>query len=192
MPAPLADGIDYREAYGLLLFDCQPLRATLSPESCAAQWNKNAEGSACQGCTVGAVHSGAAPCDALTRATNKRCIRCGKADTRLLGGVLCLPCYNRSTEVLQNKNRKGAPPRKWASRLRLGCAIVQPRPGTKIGRTLRHRLFGCAIPRFEHFEKGAIWFEFLTLSDAELRTAIDRVFPGAEIVDCGLSPVAAC
>ena len=33
MPAPLATGIDYREAYGLLLFDCQPLRATLSPES---------------------------------------------------------------------------------------------------------------------------------------------------------------
>ena len=181
MPAPLADGIDYREAYGLLLFDCQPLRATLSPESCAAQWNKNAEGSACRGCKVGAVHAGHAPTDALIASRKKTCVRCGTCEYRLLAESLCIGCYNRAREAAVRRNGKGGPPRLWLSRLKQAHAIVALPPGAKI--PAKHRGHGLPVlPTWERLDPGHAWLEFIAIDRDEIKRLVCQTTPGATIV----------
>lgn len=113
MSAPL--GIEYRAAdwTPLPIFDCRPLRATLTTAACATQWKNAKEGSACAACEVGKTHSKALQPTAKRTAPGARpgtCLRCGRTDQRLIGGCVCVSCRNREYEWRKGRNAKGKPP----------------------------------------------------------------------------------
>jgi hypothetical protein len=110
-PPPRSPDVEYRIAYGLALFDCTALHASLSPSSCADNYI-NRKCFACTGCSIGATHSGKAIQTSPDVAHRSgECIRCRRQDVRRqIAGALCVPCYNREREVLKGRNAKGAYP----------------------------------------------------------------------------------
>lgn len=111
---------------GVVYFHCDRMLAALSVPGCATMWrseNKGQEGAheACHRCPVGAAHAGEnlsamSPFHGLLL-----CSRCHNwrespkepdkgwqtAVHRLIGGQLCVSCYNREREFLAGRNAKG-------------------------------------------------------------------------------------
>jgi hypothetical protein len=119
---PRSDGVDYfsiDEAKGEF-FRCLPYRATLSTTACAQRWREaqRASGNAaaryekCRTCPIGAAHSGETVVYYSPLYGKPICSRCGRGSLRrmILGGTLCISCFNRQNEFLRGKNAKGNRP----------------------------------------------------------------------------------
>lgn len=122
-------GIIYRDDLlpGKRHFECEKIRGTLDTGTCANRWlgaKKDREAvrfMACRGCVVGEIHAtGVDPLQAL-RVTGertivgspdegRRCTRCGRGGSRIVGGTLCVSCWNREREFIKKCNAKGKPP----------------------------------------------------------------------------------
>jgi len=98
------------------MFACQrlPGNLKLSKASCAAMWRRGLLPDSdetiawhCRGCETGALHAGAADKPA-PRA--RRCVRCGDGGIKIVGGILCISCYNRQAEFAKGCNGKGKVP----------------------------------------------------------------------------------
>lgn len=111
-----APGVEYFEiqagGQSVRLFRCETHLADLTPAACAGRF-RAAKGafrldfSRCRHCQIGAAHAGKpAPVKPATD-----CLRCGKWASKLVRGLLCVPCYNRQQEVLKGQDRRGHPPK---------------------------------------------------------------------------------
>jgi hypothetical protein len=125
-----AAGIEYHRVAGFAheIFRCTPWRANLSIPACADRWTRaqTARGDLadelrlCMGCRIGAAHAGERFVERSPNYLSNRCARCRHGSgRRLIGGKLCLSCYNRELEWLKGKNGKGTIPHKAASMLAL-------------------------------------------------------------------------
>jgi hypothetical protein len=189
-----APGVQYSNLYGLTVFDCVPLRATLQPSACASNWKKNLEGSVCRSCSLGAIHSGESPGELLDTSRKRTCIRCQRGAGRLLAGCLCLSCFNRAREVLTGRNAKGTAPRAWASRLHVASAIIQTQDAeqfAKVAASKRPRctLGATALPQWSYFGNSHLWLEFVCSGPEELDAMLVRILPGATIEASDFRPV---
>lgn len=191
---PRVDSVAYRVLLGREVFDCLPLRATVSPEACAASFRRNQNGSACQRCIIGAQHAGTAP-DALVGQSEMTCIRCHQGAPRLIGRALCVSCFNRAREVEVGRNRKGGPPSLWAGRLRLAYAVVTAPKSTALTKALiGPRAQGrpprrAASPSWRSLDGSHAWLEWITVGEQEIRDLIRRHVPGGELIDLELAPI---
>jgi hypothetical protein len=206
-PYPRADGVQYRilAPYGLTVFDCQSLRATLQPHHCAANWTARKDGSKCIACPIGAIHSGKPPATIQPLPPNSRqpCCRCGQMPTfRLIGGIFCPGCYNRTREVLKGFNSKGKPPWQTGEKLREAWAIVavpdaesaldilfakKPKSGDtgfSHGLKIAH---APGLPLFCVIYPQHLWIDAIVTGADELQRIVDRLLPGAEIADSEFS-----
>jgi hypothetical protein len=112
--------VEYFKIEGLdkKMFKCELIRATLSQEGCASNWQQAQKGDerrgACRSCPIGAKHAGfeGASCSDLKGVLI--CSRCSRPPTRgwLLDGCLCVSCKNREYEFVKGKNAKGSVPSK--------------------------------------------------------------------------------
>lgn len=207
-PLPRADGVQYRilAPYGLTVFDCPSLRATLQPSACAANWFAHRDGSRCLGCPTGAIHAGKPPSTVQKLPPNSRtlpCCRCGQKPTyRLIGGVFCPSCDNRNREILKGFNSKGKPPWQTAEKLREVWAIIAV-PGAKSALDelfskksssdtgFAHRLkieHMPGLPFLSVLDSGNLWINAIVSGQDELSRIVSRLLPGAEISDTEFSP----
>lgn len=111
---------------GKPMFRCDRLAATLKVESCAAMWreaNASQHGAQknfkCMQCRVGAEHAGEVDASQSWLRSIPACSRCHRADLRLVGGNICIGCYNRQREWVVGRNGKGKFP--------VRCAPLEPR-----------------------------------------------------------------
>jgi hypothetical protein len=68
---------------------------------------------ACVGCQIGVVNAGgqpAGPVELAAEIWKDCCSRCQISGSRLVGGHLCVSCYNRDREAAIGKDRKGRRP----------------------------------------------------------------------------------
>lgn len=126
-------GIIYREDVvpGKRHFECEKIRGTLDTGTCANRWlgaKKDREAvrfMACRGCVIGEIHAtGVDPLKALRIAgertivgspdEGRRCTRCGRGGSRIVGGTLCVSCWNREREFVKKCNAKGKAPVNFA------------------------------------------------------------------------------
>lgn len=116
------------------LFTCarHPGDLQITPATCAGLWARARRSpedalvrlAPCVGCQIGAGHAGApvstrsAPCGSGAAF----CARCGGGSARrLIGGRLCMNCYNRGREAQVGRNARGGPPTHHRP---LFCAVV--------------------------------------------------------------------
>jgi hypothetical protein len=206
-PLPRADGVEYRilVPYGLTVFDCQSLRATIQPHHCAANWTARKDGSQCIACPIGAIHSGNPPATVQTVPPNSRqpCCRCSQMPTyRLIGGIFCPGCYNRTREVLKGFNSKGKFPWQTADKLRDAWAIItvpdaqsalaalfskktiSGDTGFAHGLKIEH---APGLPLFRVIYPQHLWIEAVVTGAEELQRIVERLLPRAVIADSEFS-----
>jgi hypothetical protein len=125
----MAELIQYQELVpGLRHFDCTRQRALISTATCSARYaeallNPDKERfDPCRRCPVGTMHSSQQPSDApeddfavahqelVSADHKKRCTRCGRVASRVIGKTLCPSCWNREREWLKGMNAKGTAP----------------------------------------------------------------------------------
>lgn len=99
------------------MFVCSRRQATLQVSACAKMWDeantKNAPErlERCRGCELGAEHAGAGEISGSPLYGSKICARCHRSGFRLVGGHICVSCWNREREYLIGRNAKGAAPK---------------------------------------------------------------------------------
>lgn len=112
--------VEYFKIEGVerMMFKCERIRATLSKEGCATNWQQAQKGDerrgACRSCPLGATHAGFESASCSDLKGSLLCSRCGKSSSRgwLLDGCLCVSCMNREYEWIKGKNAKGSVPSK--------------------------------------------------------------------------------
>lgn len=103
---------------GKPMFRCERLSCTLQVASCAAMWTEangdrpSGRNERCQRCALGAKHAGVSDANMSPIRGQSLCIRGHLTDQRMIGGLICVSCYNRQSEVLKGKNAKGKAPLK--------------------------------------------------------------------------------
>lgn len=102
---------------GKMYFRCEAMHATLSVEACAANWRRAHAGEEgcqwrCKGCKIGALHAGETAANLWFGHGQTICARCHRGAVRLIGGDLCVSCYNREREWRMGANAKGRFPTK--------------------------------------------------------------------------------
>ena len=187
-PSPRVPGIEYRTAYGLTMFDCAPMRASLSPAACSDNY-LNRKCLACADCTIGAVHSGkavAAQPDAAHR--SGECVRClAQTTRRQVGAVLCMSCYNREREILRERNGKGAYPRHIAAHLhRCEATLAGDDLLEKFQLPGQHSQ--TASPRLSQVAPGTYRLESIVTGLDELSRLLARRVPGATLLEYKIGP----
>lgn len=193
-PTPRSPDVEYSILYGLSVFDCKSLRATLQPSACAANWAANRNGSICVGCRLGSIHAGRT--ETPPPPPKQPCIRCNRHDDRLIGRLLCRGCFNRTREVARGTNGKGQRPVLAGALLRESFAIASlPDAAGALASLYRRRgttsnfsaqlKRAClpGLPRLEILGRETIWFEGITSGAEELSRALERLLPGAKIID---------
>ena len=70
------------------------------------------EAHACRSCPVGASHAGSAFVAMSRLFGAKLCPRCRFGATRIIGGRVCVNCYNREREMACGRNARGNEPTK--------------------------------------------------------------------------------
>jgi hypothetical protein len=100
-------------------FRCERMRATLSVESCAANWRAGNDQhderrSSCRSCPIGAAHAGEEQASLSPIKGTLICSRCHRMSSRgwLIGKWLCVSCWNREREWVRGRNAKGNRPSK--------------------------------------------------------------------------------
>jgi hypothetical protein len=166
-----APGVSYTaspHAPGLRMFACTTYRATLSQTGCASRWRKAqlaarqaADAFAtCRGCPIGAAHAGEAHVAYSKLYGVAICPRCRRGGARMIGGRLCISCYNRNRELAAGKNAKGNRPVELQARA--------PHPVEAIvtidGEARRARVLATGLPELLlqtlRTTKGSITFAF--------------------------------
>ncbi len=182
-PSPRSPDLEYRDAYGFLMFDCTRLRASLSPSSCADNWT-NRKCLACADCPTGAIHSGRAvqAPPPFYIAPAKVCVRCGESSIRIISQAYCPSCWNRTREVQKGVNRKGDYPRVIAETLHIAHVLLTGE-GLMTQFHPTHTPHSHALPRLEQIGRSQYWLEVVVAGETELRAFVERRLPGAEIVD---------
>jgi hypothetical protein len=187
-----------REIYGLQVFDCDRLHATLSPAACSDNYI-NQKCLACAGCPTGAELSPGH----IGRASNKEpgslalagchwhtCVRCGEQVSRLLIGEICVSCRNRVLEVFRGHNAKGGFPWLAAQRLHTACALLHG-PATLMRTFYRPRAPSHPLPGAPYLTRidtTGYWLSTVVTGEAELHAYLSRRLPGAEVVDLDIGP----
>lgn len=98
------------------MFRCDRRNATLQVASCAAIWKTanskhcNDCSSVCRTCPIGAVHAGEGDAVMSKLRGKEICSRCHREGMRLIGGDICVSCWNRQREVIIGKNARGRKP----------------------------------------------------------------------------------
>ena len=64
----------------------------------------------CRGCQIGAMHAGVAEATLSPLYASQICARCNSGGLRLIGGHLCVSCYNREREWILGRNARGRAP----------------------------------------------------------------------------------
>ena len=98
-------------------FKCDRLRATMPVESCVDRYKRCSATErfiTCHRCPVGAYHVGK-PLEVHSLLRSRMCARCFKLSARVVGGRLCVSCYNRTLETQRGQNAKGSSPKKLAA-----------------------------------------------------------------------------
>lgn len=159
---------------GVRLFRCEALKANLTPTACAR--NSAAKATIqCNACAIGEIHtSECLPQPVAKREWRRlpyrgveparRCVRCSSATFRLLGGTLCVSCYNRERELRVGANSKGVQPKKAAELLHRAVCLVE--------------LKGDAL---------LLELEYCTGRN-EAKEVIKRRWPGARLADYEIQP----
>ena len=117
-----------------LVFDCERLRASLTPSACAANFIK-VRCLSCVDCAVGRDHADGVELYSVRAPT---CLRCDRRVHRLVRD-LCISCYNRELEVLRGINARGSFPSFIAESLFSltalvgGCVKEIPRVAARLG-----------------------------------------------------------
>lgn len=207
-PSPRSNDVQYRiiAPYGLTVFDCNSLRATLQPHHCAANWTACRDGSKCNGCPTGAIHAGKSPAAVQPDKINGRskpCCRCGQLPTyRLIAGVYCPGCANRSRELVRGFNAKGKHPWQTGEMAREVSAIIRTNnPDAALARIYGRKIpdFGVGfysglrqehkpgIPLISKLDDSHLWGELIVTSPEELTRIVARLFPDSEIVEAEFS-----
>lgn len=114
----------------LSLFTCPRYTGglRLTPAGCASMYRRGKlvtdpydTAAQCRGCPIGAEHAGEAL--SVPILWRRACVRCGSTGKRLvLGGTLCVSCYNRQREIETGNYRRGVPPQNVA--LRAATVVV--------------------------------------------------------------------
>lgn len=102
-------------------FKCPKGMGTLSVGACVRNFSEASTAKAratcrlmaCDGCGLGAAHAGVSEAE-VPMGAGLVCARCERQATRLIGGAVCVSCYNREREFLLGKNAKGNFPTKSA------------------------------------------------------------------------------
>jgi hypothetical protein len=199
LPAP---GIAYRTLDGLSgrYFDCQTMRATLTPDACMRNFQASkvlGEGryASCHRCKVGSAHAGEASGAELVNA-GWRCCRCGPSgQSRIIGGTLCVSCYNRTREALNLSDGRGKIP-KFIETVRPGWAVVGevPKPeGEDPPRVFIRPLDAgltvlAAVPSLFRVSSGRFLLTALVEGMEELQRTIRRKLPGVSVLSAGIEP----
>lgn len=116
-----ARGVTYTEsehAPGLKLFRCDAYRCTLSTKACGDRWTRALEAhgeeasrlAACRTCSIGSVHAGHGIIHYSRHYGSGVCARCGRGGFRIIGGRLCISCWNRARELRLGRNARGNKP----------------------------------------------------------------------------------
>ena len=201
-PQPRCKDVRYHEIIpGFIGFNCSALRASLSTAACAANWRAGREGSACRGCRIGATHAGLP--DAPPPMPLRICCRCGQPARKIVGGVICVSCYNRSRECELQKNRKGLLPWITGDVLRKVVAAVRVENANKaLGQTFaaKHSSVGVTwksaihqdhkpgTPRLSWCDLEHVWIETTVSGADELNRVIERLLPGGVISAVDFQP----
>lgn len=101
------------------MFKCARLSAVIQVSNCSRMWdlaNRNktksqCATSLCKGCSIGADHSGVSDVSSSFLSGSNICARCHRTGSRMVGGHICVSCWNREREWLIGKNRRGVPPK---------------------------------------------------------------------------------
>ena len=102
----------------------------ITPTTCAGMWSRARRDhedalirlAPCVGCQVGAGHAGVPVSASVDPGSGLSCVRCGSGTgRRLIGGGLCVSCYNRQREALIGRNARGSEPSQHRP---LFCAIA--------------------------------------------------------------------
>ena len=187
-PLPRAEGIEYRDVCGHLLFDCAGLKASLSPASCADNFTQR-RCFACTDCEIGQIHAGKAT-QTQPDASHRPCVctRCGKKDTRRqVGGVLCMSCYNREREVLRGRNGKGCFPRVVAAHLHR-CTATLAGDDLLEKFQLPGQHLPPASPSIIQIAPGQYLLDAIVTGTDELSRLLARRLPGAHIREAHIGP----
>lgn len=201
-PSPRSNDVEYRilEPYGLTVFDCPALRATLQPANCAMNFRAMRDGSACRGCQLGAIHAGQPK--APSPPPKPACCRCGRTEQRLISGAVCVSCANRSWEVLKGKNSKGKLPTATGAKLRESFAIVRViNSGDALEKCFAKICSGTSemyrrgieqhhrpgTPLLSALDKRHVWISAVVTGAEELQRIVRRLLPGAVIADSEFS-----
>jgi hypothetical protein len=117
-------------------FPCDQQRSTISTEACAANWRKARDLPAgypgalfpCVGCKVGAAHAGEEVVERSRLFGSDLCARCRRGGMRVIGGKLCVSCWNRNMEYQKGRNSKGRPVTFAFNARRLGVILNYGEP----------------------------------------------------------------
>ncbi|MGJ7570870.1 hypothetical protein ACSFBX_10070 [Variovorax sp. RB2P76] len=139
---------------GVRYFRCERLVAELSTTSCVAQWRAASTKfeSACRECPVGRAHAqsaGSEASDTARRAKPRICLRCGRDDLRLIGGTVCVSCYNREREWREGCDAKGKAPANFAP-LSMFTVATEAANGTITHHSVEARHLSEAVGRMAH------------------------------------------
>lgn len=84
-------------------------------------------------CSIGAAHAGERHIERSSFYGSNICPRCHKGTTRrLVGGLLCIGCYNRQREYLNGRNAKGTRPVKLKALYRVPVRYAVDAAGSRV------------------------------------------------------------
>lgn len=193
---PRVEGLAYEIIYGLTVFRCTALRATIQPSACAINYSEH-RCLACKNCPTGAIHAGKQappplpgnarnwalgyrPKSVLDDCIIRSCVRCCRPSPRVISRSYCPNCWNRNLDVFHGRNGKGVWPRVTASMLHR-CNAIFESPAFQLpepSQPLRITRYGAGY-----------WLTGLIADAAELSRLLGRIAPGAVLVDAEFLPV---